>query len=240
MVAIIIYQGVLIAHGTRVVQMLIGLSVLAGLFWASHVFQLHAVTWLLGHFFESSFIIAIILFQDQIRTALANFGTGKTLFRFLGRDSSHSLAEGLASSVMGLSRKKTGALVVLEKGQGLGNLKSTGILLEARFHPSLIASIFESKGPLHDGAVIISEDRIESAGCVLPLEEDAELDRHLGTRHRAALGVTRQTDCIAIVVSEENGKINLAADGMFYACSSVDELSGYIKHFLSHKKGPHS
>ena len=136
-----------------------------------------------------------------------------------------------------LGHKKIGALIVLEKGQGLGNLKSTGTLLDARFHPDLITSIFESKGPLHDGAVIISEGKIVSAGCVLPLDQDADFGQHLGTRHRAALGVTRETDCLAIAVSEENGKINLAADGMFYFCSSVDELTGYIKHFLSHKKG---
>ncbi len=232
-VTFLIYQALLIVRGTRAVQMLIGLGALLAFFWLGHAMQLHSVIWLLGHFFESSFIIAVILFQDQIRTALANFGTGRTLFRFFNRDTSRPWIDHVAQAAANLGHKKVGALMVLEKGQGLGNLKSTGIPLEADLHPGLVFAIFQSSGPLHDGAIIISEGKIVSAGCVLPLEQDVEVEHHLGTRHRAALSVTRETDCLAIAVSEESGKIQVAHQGMFYACSSVDKIAGYLRHFLS-------
>ena len=120
----------------------------------------------------------------------------------------------------------------MERSQGLGNYKDTGTLLGARVHSDLIYTIFQSAGPLHDGAIILSEDKIVSAGCFLPLARNLEVDRRLGTRHRAALGITEDTDCVAVTVSEETGKINIAVAGILYSCRSSQELRQALRDLL--------
>ncbi len=235
-VAFLIYQGLLIIHGTRAVQMLFGLGTLVAFFWVAHSFKLYSLNWMLDHFFESFLIIAIILFQDQFRSALASFGTGRTLFGFLNREASYLEIDEIVEAVMTMSREKIGALIVIEKNQGLGNFKATGTILDSKIHSDLLYAIFQSSSPLHDGAVIISGGKIASVGCFLPLARNVEIDRHLGTRHRAALGVTEDTDCIAITVSEETGKINISAGGAFYSCESSKQLRQYIRHLLSQEK----
>ena len=218
--------------------MLVGIGILMALFWVGHAFELYSLNWILGHFFESFFIIAIILFQDQFRLALANFGTRGNLFNFLNRERPAYFEEinEIVSAVSTMSNENIGAIIAIEKSQGLANYKATGVNVDCKLNADLIYSIFESSSPLHDGAIIISGGKIASVGCFLPLSSNVELKRGMGTRHSAAIGVTENTDCVAITVSEETGDINIAVNGVFYSCASIDQLRNYMTDFLSRKK----
>jgi diadenylate cyclase len=235
-VTFLIYQGLLIVRGTRAVQMLVGVMILVGLFWVGHIYKLYSLNWILEHFFDSFIIIAIILFQEQFRNALASFGTGKTIFGLFHKDAPLEEINEVVEAMSALSKEKVGALLVIERSQGLANFKATGTMLNSHLHSDLIYAIFQSHSPLHDGAIIITEDRLSAAGCFLPLSKNAELDRHLGTRHRAALGVTEDTDAVAITVSEETGRINISVAGKYYYCEGTKQLRQYLKHLLAQEK----
>lgn len=235
-VAFLIYQGLLIVHGTRAVQMLFGLGILVGLFWAGHSFQLYSLNWILDHFFDSFFIIAIILFQDQFRNALAEFGTGRSFTFLFGNSNKNVEIDEIVEAVRLLGRRRVGALIVIERSQGLGSYKSTGTIVDSRIHSDLIFAIFQSSGPLHDGALMIQGSTLVSAGCFLPLSRNLDLDRHMGTRHRAALGVSENTDAIAIVVSEETGKISLAVEAKLYRLEKAHELRKYLGLLMANEK----
>lgn len=235
-VTFLIYQGLLIVYGTRAVQMLTGVGILVALFWVGHSFKLYSLKWILDSFFDSFFIIAIIIFQDQFRNALARFGTGRRFFgAFKDSDVSEEINE-IVEACQALSREKIGALIVIERNHGLANFLSTGSTLNAFVHSDLIYALFQSNSPLHDGAVIVSKGSIAGAGCFLPLSRNIEIDRHLGTRHRAALGVSEDTDAVAVTVSEETGRINIAVGGSFYFCENAKILRQYLKHLISLEK----
>ncbi len=229
-VAFIFYHALFIIHGTRAVQMLIGLGILFLLFWFGLTFQLHSLNWLLSHFFEFFILIIVIIFQDQIRTALSQVGGRKNLFKFFGQDEEDFDLEEVVETMGALSREKIGALVVLERKNGLQNYINTGTRLKSQVHSDILYAIFQSSGPLHDGAVIISDGMIEAAGCFLPLSKNVEIDRHLGTRHRAALGITEISDAVVITVSEETGRMSICLNGQFYACDNESVLRQYLKH----------
>lgn len=240
-VAFLIYRGILIIHGTRAVQMLTGLGILVGLFWVGHLFKLYSLNWILNHFFESFFIIIIILFQDHFRNALAFFGTGKKIFGLFPRGAQdETMINEVIEAVGALSREKVGALIILERNQGLANYLATGTTIESNVHSDLIYAIFQSRSSLHDGAIILGNSKIMGAGCFMPLTRKVEIDKHLGTRHRAALGISEDTDAIAIVVSEETGKISLAFRGQFYHCSKPKELRERIQILTSGNLDEHS
>lgn len=229
-VAFIFYQALFIIHGTRAVQTLIGLGLLFLLFWIGISFQLHSLNWLLSHFFEFFILILVILFQDQIRTTLSYVGSGKNIFKLFAESSEDFDIEEIVESMGALSRENIGALVVIERNNGLQNYMSTGTRLKSKVHSDIIYAIFQSSGPLHDGAIIISDGLISSAGCFLPLSKNIEIDRHLGTRHRAAIGITEISDAVVITVSEETGKISLCINGVFYFCENESILRQYLKH----------
>lgn len=235
-VTFLIYQMLLIFQGTRAVQMLLGLGAMIALSWVGNYFKLYSVNWLLDHFFESIFIIGVIVFQDQLRNALARFGTGRNFFSVLGREQATKEIEEIVDAVDLLSKKRIGALIVFERSQGLANFIQTGTRLDARIHTDLIFSLFQTNSPLHDGAIIINNGLISAVGCFLPLSRHQELDRGMGTRHRAAVGVTESTDAVSIAVSEETGKIKLAVDGNFYRCDSGKQLRQYLKHLLASER----
>lgn len=236
-VTFLLYETLLIVHGTRAVQMLTGIGILLALFWLGHSFDLYSLNWILSHFFDSFLIITVILFQDQFRNALASFGTGQGFMGILKRKITDDVEiNEIVESCQALARKKIGALIVIEKTQGLANFISTGSNIDANTHSDLIYAIFQTKSPLHDGAVIISKGKMAAAGCFLPLSRNIEVDRHLGTRHRAALGISEDTDAVAITVSEETGKINVAVSGNFYLCENVTILRKYLKHLLIGEK----
>ena len=231
-VTFLIYETLLIVHGTRAVQMLTGIGFLLALFWLGHSFDLYSLNWILSHFFDSFLIIIVILFQDQFRNALASFATGQGFFSFIKKHAGGEEVNEIVEAYGLLAKKKTGALMVIERTQGLANFIETGSKINADTHSDLIYSIFQSVSPLHDGAIIISKGKMVAAGCFLPLSRNYDVDRHLGTRHRAALGISEDTDAIAITVSEETGKINIAIDGHFYLCKEVSMLRKYLNHLL--------
>jgi len=235
-VAILIYQFILIVQGTRAVQMAVGVALLGVLFAVALYLKLYSLHWILNHFFDSFFIIVIIIFQDQIRTALASFGGTKKFFGEFGKNQAGGEIDEVIEACGALSREKTGALIVFEKNNGLSNYAETGTLLDSEIHSDLIYTIFQNISPLHDGAIIISRDKMKAAGCFLPLSKNVELDRHLGTRHRAGLGLSQVTDAVVIAVSEESGKITLFLEGSFYPVSDEKQLRDYLKYIWSHNK----
>jgi len=231
-VTFLIYETLLIVHGTRAVQMLTGIGLLLALFWLGHSFDLYSLNWILSHFFDSFLIIVVILFQDQFRNALASFATGQSFFTFIKKHAGDQDINEIVEAYQLLSKKKTGALMVIERNQGLANFIETGSKINADIHSDLIFSIFQSVSPLHDGAIIVNKGKMVAAGCFLPLSRNYDVDRHLGTRHRAALGISEDTDAIAVTVSEETGRINIAIEGRFYHCSEARHLRKYLNHLL--------
>lgn len=234
-VTILIYQLLLIVRGTKAAQMIVGLGVLFALFWLGITFKLYSLNWVLAHFFDSFFIIVVVLFQDQFRNALASVGTKRNFFSVFSKDDNDFAIDEIIEACGALSREKIGALVVLERTHGLLNFVNTGTRLDCRIHSDIIYSIFESSSSLHDGAIIIQNGKISAAGCFLPLSKNFDIERHLGTRHRAAMGLTEVTDALVITVSEETGKINLCVEGIFYLCKSEKELGQYLRHIWSNE-----
>jgi diadenylate cyclase len=237
-VSFILYKFLLIIQGSKSYQMLSGIVFLGAIFALGRYYELHSMTWILGKFFDYLFIILILLFQDQIRSALVSMsGTG-----FLGFGSDNKIDEQLEEVIfatMALSREKTGALMVFEKKHGLQNYSMTGTNLESHIHSDIIYSLLQTKSPLHDGAIILHQGKIKAAGCFLPLSKNIELDRHYGTRHRAALGISEITDAVAITVSEETGKIHVCFDGRFYFIENEDQLRKDLRRFLFDLESSH-
>jgi diadenylate cyclase len=234
-VAILIYQLLLIVRGTKAAQMIVGLGFLFGLFWLGITFKLYSLNWVLAHFFDSFFIIVVVLFQDQFRSALASVGTRRNILTVFSKDVHDFEIDEIVEACGALSREKIGALIVIERTHGLLNYINTGTRLDSRIHSDIIYSIFESSSSLHDGAIILQNSKLTAAGCFLPLSKNFDIERHLGTRHRAALGLTEVTDALVITCSEESGKINLCVEGVFYLCKTEKELGQYLRHIWSNE-----
>uniref|UniRef100_A0A832LVX9 Diadenylate cyclase n=1 Tax=Caldimicrobium thiodismutans TaxID=1653476 RepID=A0A832LVX9_9BACT len=209
-VGFIIYRILLLIQGTRAFQMLAGLIILLFLYFFSEILQLLTLNWLLQTFLSSILILIIIIFQDDIRRALAQIGT--VPFTKLQAEYSFGIEE-VVKAVSLMAEKKIGALIVFEREISLKDYLEGSIALDSKISEELLLSIFNPKSPLHDGAVIISEGKILAAGVVLPLSTNPDIAKDLGTRHRAALGITEITDAVAVVVSEERGQISLAVGG---------------------------
>lgn len=234
-VSVLLYQALLIVHGTRAVQILLGLGFTIILFWFSVSFKLYSLNWILQHFFDSFFIIAIILFQDQIRAALASVG-GRNFINVSSGEVTEIEIEEVVEVCGVLSRERIGALIAFEKTNGLSNYVATGTKMDCEIHSDILYALFQSHSPLHDGAVILKNGKISAAGCFLPLSKNIEIDRHLGTRHRAAIGLSEVTDAVVVTVSEETGNIKIAFGGEFYACENEKHLRQYLKHLWTHSK----
>jgi diadenylate cyclase len=230
-VGVIVYRFLTIVQGTRAYQMLFGIIALAVMWWLSQFYELYSLSWILQNFFDYLFIILIVLFQDQIRSALVSI----TSTKIIGRNAKTKFDQQIEEVVVAcsaLSRERTGALIVFEKYHGLLNYSSTGTRLDSRVHSDIIYSIFQTKSPLHDGAIIIFNGMIQAAGCFLPLSKNVEIDRHYGTRHRAALGITEISDAVVVTVSEETGKINICYGGVFHYMENEESLRRYLRKFL--------
>jgi diadenylate cyclase len=211
-VAFIIYELLQFIRGTHAVQMALGGLVLVLLYWASRWFDLETVNWLLRTFLPYLVFGIIVVFQSEIRKVLAHLGKTPLLGVF-SREKTEGVIDEIVLASTRLASHKTGALLVLEREMGLRSFIETGIALDAVVTYDLLISIFNPGTPLHDGAVIVQGDRLAAAACFLPLTVNPELSRTLGSRHRAAIGVTEDTDALAIVVSEENGLISLVSGG---------------------------
>lgn len=212
-VSILIYEGLKLIRGTRAAQMALGSALVLVLLFASRRFPLQTVDWVIRNVFVYAGFAAIVLFQSDIRRALSHLGRAR-FFRYLAgaRESDEAIEEVLTAASL-LAKSRTGALIVIEREIGLRNYVESGIPLNADVSYDLLTTIFQPGAPMHDGAVIIQEDRVAAAACFLPLTISPSFDRELGTRHRAAIGVTEESDAVAVVVSEERGEVSVAVDG---------------------------
>jgi uncharacterized protein (TIGR00159 family) len=210
-IAFIIYQIIDLIRGTRAVQMLIGLVVVFVAFLSSRYFDLYALNWILDNFLGSILLVIVIIFQDDIRRALTQVGTRP----FFGVESGlHGQdLEEIIRAAVSLASKRIGALIVLQRDVGLNDFVEVGTRLDARVSKELITSIFQPLSPIHDGALIIHKGRIIAAGCFLPLTTNPHVSKTLGTRHRAGIGLTEETDAVVIVISEEEGAISMVREG---------------------------
>lgn len=223
-VSILIYEGLKLIRGTRAMQMAVGSILVLVLFYVSQLFPLQTVAWLIRNVLAYVVFAAIVLFQSDIRRALSHLGSAP-FFRYFARaERAAETIEEVITAAGLLSKKKVGALIVIEREIGLRNYVESGIPVDAEVSYDLLTTIFQPATPLHDGAVIIQEDRIAAAACFLPLTVKPGLDRDLGTRHRAAIGLTEESDALAIVVSEERGEISLALRGGIHRRLTPDDL----------------
>ena len=211
-VAFLIYQLLLFIRGTHAVQMALGAMVLVLVYWVSSLLDLETVNWILRTFLPYVVFGIIVVFQAEIRKALAHLGKTPLLGAFQSEKTEGVIDEVVLAATT-LASDKTGAIVVIEREIGLRSYIETGIALDAIVTYDLLISIFNPGTPLHDGAVVIQGNRAAAAACFLPLTVNPELSRALGSRHRAAIGVTEDTDALALVVSEETGTISLVAGG---------------------------
>ena len=232
-VSIMVYELLKLIRGTRAVQMAVGIAAIVGLFYLSRGFQLETVNWLIRNIIGYVVFAAIVLLQADIRRALVHLGRGRLFRRFDRKVSDDDTIEELVVAATSLSAKRTGAIIVVERSIGLRNYIESGIPLDARLTYDLLVSIFQPTSPLHDGALIVQGDRAAAAACFLPLTINPRLNRELGSRHRAAIGVTEENDAIAIVVSEESGKISLVEDGDLEHDISGERLRERLKSLIT-------
>ena len=217
-----------IVRGSRAWQLIKGIALLIIATWMSGLFNLKILNWILTGIMNLGVIAIIVIFQPELRRALEQLGTNKlTQFFGIDKDLSTKTKEDIYKVVIAateLSKAKTGALIVLERDIKIQDIIATGIPMNAEVSPQLPVNIFEPKTPLHDGAVVISGNKIAAAACVLPLADDKDIAKELGTRHRAAIGISKESDSIVVVVSEETGKISVAKDGTLIADVREDVL----------------
>jgi diadenylate cyclase len=238
--SVLIYYVLLLIRGTRAVQMLFGILVLVGLLGIAHLFHLYLLGTILRWIVVGTAVTLAIVFQPELRRALERIGRGG-LFRIHGADSARLRPEdrtiaALARSAFLLSRNRLGALIVIEQQTGLREFCESGTMLHALVSEELALAIFTPRSPLHDGAAIVREGLIEAAGCFLPLAEQSLTQTRLGTRHRAALGLTEQTDAVVLVVSEQTGAITIAREGKL--SRPVDEEQRLVKMLLAVTRPP--
>lgn len=214
-VSYVIYKGILLIRGTRAVQLLKGIFVVVLTWGLSTLFNLHTLQWMMNQMFTVGVIAVIIIFQPELRRALEQLGRGKLFTRMTGEEDA-DFAERIGDvikAINNLSRRKIGALIVFERNTGLTDYMESGTEIGSKISAELLINIFIPNTPLHDGAVIIRRNVLMAAGCYLPLSENPFISKELGTRHRAAIGMSEVSDAVSIVVSEETGQVSLAMNG---------------------------
>jgi len=234
-VSIIVYRLLLIIKGTKAAQMLIGLGVLLIASLLSRYLELYTVDWLIQSFWAQAVIAMIILFQPEIRRALAQMGETQFLQTFTPAEELKSLEEIIRASVA-LSNRKIGALVAIERDTSLKDFVEIGTPLDAKVSKELLLSIFHPTSPIHDGAVVIKGNRVIAAGCFLPITVSPEVSKSMGTRHRAGLGLAEETDAVVIIVSEETGMISLAVNGKMETNLDMGKLRNALTDLFTTKK----
>jgi diadenylate cyclase len=237
-VSLLIYEALKLIRGTRAMQMAIGSLFVLLLLYISQAFPLRTMGWLIQNVLAYAGFAAIVLFQSDIRRALSHLGRAP-FFRYLGRSerAADTIEEVVTAATM-LAKAKVGALIVFEREIGLRNYVESGIPLDAAVSYDLLITIFQPSTPLHDGAVILSEERIAAAACFLPISVGTQLDKDLGTRHRAAIGLTEECDALAVVVSEERGEISIARHGKIERRLTPADLRHRLQmHVLQRRPG---
>ena len=247
-VAFVLYQLLLLIRKTRAEQVLKGVVFLFFIYFVTKGLRLNTIAWILENTINFGITAVVIVFHPEIRRALEQIGRGRFFERslLLGDDKDRhfqSIVDGIADAVANMSKTRTGALIVVEKQTGINEIIETGVKIDARLTRELLENIFVPNTPLHDGAVVIRGDRIAAAGCFLPLTENPNLSKQLGTRHRAALGITESSDALAIIVSEETGVISMAQNGKLTRYLDMDGLKSVLRSIYykdTNDKGPFS
>jgi diadenylate cyclase len=232
-VAYLVYRGLLVIKGTRAAPMLAGLTFLTLLYFFAKPLGLVTLAWILENFLSSLLLVVVILFQDEIRRGLTKVGAHQ-LYRKEHRKVVEKVLEDVALVASRLSEARLGALIVITRDVGLDEFLDDGVVLNAQFHRKVLFPLFLKESPLHDGAVIIEGGIIRAAGCVLPLSFNPDLDPSLGTRHRAALGLSERSDAVIIVVSEENGSISVVRDGNMVRNLDGSHLRDLLIRLIAH------
>jgi diadenylate cyclase len=231
-VAFIFYKLLVMVRGTRAFQMFIGLSVIFVLSFVSKILQMNALNWLFSGLQTVWLVAFVVLFQPELRRALSQAGQHR-LYRRLFRVETRETVDEVIKAVQELAARRTGSLIVLRRSANLRNYVETGSRLDARVSAELLLTLFMPRTPLHDGAVIIEEDRILAAGCILPLSQSETVSRSLGTRHRAAIGLTEETDALVLVSSEESGRMSLARRGRLVTYEDTAALRDDLRRMFA-------
>lgn len=238
-VAYVSYKAIMLIKGTRAVQLIKGLAVLIISTKASEWLELYTINWLLRNTMTVGVIALLVVFQPELRRALEQLGRGRlfvTPFFSFSEEEVNKMISELARAVQSFASNKVGALIVIERKTGLNDVMETGLEIGGKLTTELLLNIFIPNTPLHDGAVLIRNDKIMAAGCFLPLTENPNLSKELGTRHRAALGITEQSDAVSIIVSEETGVISVAVDGKLTRYLDVMTFKEMIKSLIYTKE----
>ena len=237
-VSLLIYEFLKLIRGTRAVQMAVGSLLVVLLFYVSQLAPLQTLNWLVRNMLFYVAFAAIVIFQSDIRRALAHFGQAP-FFRYFNRqEAADETIEEVVVAATLLSSQRVGAIIAIEREIGLRNYIESGIPLDATLTYDLLVTIFQTASPLHDGAVILQEGRIAAAACFLPLTVNPRLSRDLGTRHRAAIGLTEESDAAAVVVSEETGQISIALNGEIDRSLSPDDLRAKLRSLIMARRAP--
>ena len=232
-VSLLIYEFLKLIRGTRAAQMAVGSLLIVALFYVSRLAPLQTVNWLIRNMLVYVAFAAIVIFQSDIRRALAHFGQAP-FFRYLNRqEAADETIEEIVVAATMLAAQRVGAIVAIEREIGLRNYIESGIPLDATLTYDLLMTIFQPGSPLHDGAAILQDNRVAAAACFLPLTVNPRVSRELGTRHRAAIGLTEEGDAVAVVVSEERGQISLALDGSIERDLSPDDLRERLRALVT-------
>ena len=235
LVAVVFYQVLVMIRGTRAAPMLAGVAVVAIIFYLARVGELTTLNWLISRLVPYVLFALIVVFQSEIRHVLADVGRRLRFGR--GSASESDTYDDIVLAANLFSQHQTGALIVIEREIGLRTYIESGVPLDARLSYDLLATIFRPSAPLHDGAVIVQKERVAAAACFLPLSMNPVLSTQLGTRHRAGMGITEETDAIAVIVSEETGAISVAVGGKIERDLSVEQLrerlSGELRRYMS-------
>jgi diadenylate cyclase len=230
LVAYVVYRVLLLFHGTRTLQIVTGLGILLAVYAVAWVLKFEMIIYVLGLIFQYGAIALLVVFAPELRAALAHLGQARfaRLFRQMEQ---REVAEAVGEAVERLSRSGIGAIIAIEREVPLDTWAESGSQMEAKVSADLLTTIFTPYSPLHDGAVIIRGDTIIAAGCILPLSQKALADRALGTRHRAALGLTDESDALVVVVSEERSTVSVAQRGRLWRDLSMPEVRGLLSGF---------
>ena len=235
-VAVITYELLLLTRHTRGSALLKGLFLLFLIVILSNILGLTSLNWLLLAVLQNGAIVLVVLFQPELRKALERMGRSRLITKGSHRNADEDtevIIEEIVQTVVDLSRRRVGALLVFERKTGLQDVVETGTMLNSEISAPLLENIFEPNTPLHDGAVVIRDDRVMAAACILPLAEASGVIRGLGTRHRAAVGITENTDAAVIVVSEQTGIVSFAADGTLKRPFTVEDIKAFLHEFYT-------
>lgn len=239
-IAFLIYRILLLLMDTRAMQLVKGLLLLALVSVFARTLRFEALSWILGKFLGVMFIAIPIVFQPELRRMLEEIGKGSLWRRAISREKAQSLADEVLRALLYLQSQKIGALIVLQRSTGLKDVWQSAVKLDAEISQEVLVSIFWPGNPLHDGAVILDRERVIAASCFLPLSDNPDISRWLGTRHRAALGITEVSDAISLVVSEERGEVSFAIRGHLSRGLKENQLRQLLLHYFLSESEPTS